>query len=179
MDAWTAQLQRTPSEVSVMKRVYISLGSNLGNRAAQIQRALEEMPAAGVAVLRVSPFYKTEPVDYQPQRWFVNCVAEVETELMPLQLLKALQSVERKLGRKPSIPKGPRPIDLDILFYENAVVRSAALTIPHGHLHERKFVLVPLRDLAPLLRHPVTHQTVLEMLSGTTDTSQVIRIREE
>ena len=162
-----------------MKRVYISLGSNLGDRAAQIQGALEEMPAAGVAVLRVSPFYKTEPVDYHPQRWFVNCVVEVETELMPLQLLKALQSIERKLGRRPGIPKGPRPIDIDILFYANAVVRSAALTIPHEHLHERRFVLIPLCELAPQLRHPVTRQTVLDMLSGTTDASQVIKLNAE
>ena len=162
-----------------MKRVYISLGSNLGDRVAQVRRALNELPAAGITVLRVSPFYKTEPVDYQPQRWFVNCVAEAETELMPLQLLKALQSLERKLGRRPGIPKGPRPIDLDILFYGNAVVRSATLAIPHERLHERKFVLVPLRDLAPQFRHPVMHQTVLDMLSNTNDTSQVIRIREE
>jgi 2-amino-4-hydroxy-6-hydroxymethyldihydropteridine diphosphokinase len=98
---------------------------------------------------------------------------------MPLQLLRALQSIERGLGRKRGLPKGPRPIDIDILFFENAVVRSATLTIPHERLAERKFVLVPLREIAPNLRHPVTQQTVVEMLSQTRDTSKVIRLKAE
>jgi 2-amino-4-hydroxy-6-hydroxymethyldihydropteridine diphosphokinase len=162
-----------------MKQVFLSLGSNIGSRVAHIRQALALLEGAGIEVRRVSSFYRTEPVDFLPQRWFVNCVAEVGTDLMPLRLLKALQSVERTLGRRPGIPRGPRPIDIDILLYENVVVRSRALTIPHPRLSERRFVLVPLRELAAHLRHPVTQRTVLEMLSDTPDASQVIRLRSE
>ena len=144
-----------------------------------IRKALKRLELSGVAVRRVSSFYKTEPVDYLPQPWFVNCVAEVDTRLAPERLLKACKSAERALGRRPSIPKGPREIDIDILFYENVVVRSSVLTIPHGRLSERRFVLVPLRELAANLRHPVTHRTVLEMLRDTPDSSKVIRLRSE
>lgn len=159
-----------------MKRVFLSLGSNLGDRSGNIARALEALGAAGIEVLRVSSFYRTEPVEFRQQPWFVNCAAEVETELLPLQLLKAVQKVERDLGRRRSINKGPRKIDIDILLYENVVVRSAALTIPHERMAERRFVLVPLRELEAGLRHPVTERTVAEMLNETADSSQVIRI---
>ena len=162
-----------------MKQVFLSLGSNVGNRVAQIRRAFELLPNLGIEVQRVSSFYQTEPVDFLPQRWFVNCVAEVGTNLMPLRLLKTLQGVERTLGRRPGIPQGPRPIDIDILLYENVVVRSRALTIPHARLSERRFVLVPLRELAAHLRHPVTQRTVVEMLHDTPDSSQVIRLKQE
>jgi 2-amino-4-hydroxy-6-hydroxymethyldihydropteridine diphosphokinase len=158
------------------KRVYLSLGSNLGDRMEQLQSALSELGPAGIEVLRVSSFYKTEPLEFHAQPWFVNCVAEVRTSLMPVQLLKALQAIERKLGRKRTILKGPRSIDLDILIFERAVVRSPVLTIPHERLAERRFVLVPLRELNPNLRHPVTQRTVQEMLDNTPDRSQVIRI---
>jgi 2-amino-4-hydroxy-6-hydroxymethyldihydropteridine diphosphokinase len=161
-----------------MKRVYLSLGSNLGDRVARIREAIEALASAGIEVHRVSSFYKTEPVDFRPQRWFVNCVAEVSTDLMPRRLLKTLQSLERSLGRRLGIAKGPRSIDIDILLYENVVVRSTTLTIPHERLAERRFVLVPLGELAGQLRHPVTQRTVLDMLHDTSDTSQVVRMRE-
>jgi 2-amino-4-hydroxy-6-hydroxymethyldihydropteridine diphosphokinase len=162
-----------------MKQVFLSLGSNVGDRVAHLRRAFELLAKVGIEVRRVSSFYQTEPVDFLAQRWFVNCVAEVGTDLMPLRLLKTLQAVERALGRRPGIPQGPRPIDIDILLYENVVVRSRALTIPHARLSERRFVLVPLRELAAHLRHPVTQRTVLEMLHDTPDASQVIRLRQE
>lgn len=151
----------------------------MGDRVANIRRALEMLASARVEVQRLSSFYKTEPVDFRPQPWFMNCVAEVATELMPLQLLKVLQSVERALGRRPGISKGPRPIDIDILLYENVVVRSALLTIPHARLGDRRFVLIPLRELAARLLHPVTQRTVLEMLRDTTDSSHVLRLKPE
>jgi len=159
------------------KRAYLSLGSNLGDRIQNIRRALEKLSEAGVEIRRVSSLYKTEPVDFRSQPWFVNCVAEARTRLAPLELLKALKTVERRLGRRPSrTPKGPRRIDIDILLYENVVARSPALTIPHPRLAERRFVLVPLAELRPRLRHPVTRRTVRQMLNQTADTSEVVKL---
>ncbi len=160
-----------------MKRVFLSLGSNLGDRLSHLQEALALLAAAGLEIRRVSSFYKTEPVDLRSQPWFVNCVAEAATDLMPLRLLRICKSVERALGRRPGVSKGPRPMDIDILLYENAVVRSSVLTIPHERLTERRFVLIPLRELAPHIRHPVTQRTVPEMLHDTADTSQVVRLK--
>ena len=174
-----ANLSLPPAADADLKRVFLSLGSNVGDRLAKIRKALEELNAVGVLPQRVSSFYKTEPVDFGPQAWFLNCVAEVRTHLMPRQLLKTVKSVERSLGRRPGVSKGPRPIDIDILFYENVVVRTSELTIPHGRLAERRFVLIPLRELAPNVRHPVSKRTVLEMLHETRDMSQVIRVNLE
>jgi 2-amino-4-hydroxy-6-hydroxymethyldihydropteridine diphosphokinase len=162
-----------------MKQVYLSFGSNLGSPVENIKKALGALPGAGIEVRRVSAFYRTEPVEFRQQPWFLNCVAEVATDLMPLQLLKTLQRVERELGRRRVIDKGPRTIDIDILLYENVVVQSRALNIPHEGLSHRRFVLAPLGELAANLRHPVTRRTVLEMLSETPDRSQVIRISAE
>lgn len=162
-----------------MKRVYLSLGSNRGDRRMQLAKALEHLGESGVQMLRVSNLYKTEPVDFQPQAWFVNCVAEVRTDLMPVQLLRVCQSVERALGRRPGVSKGPRPLDIDILLYEGAVIHSRELIIPHPRMEERRFVLVPLCELAPTLRHPLTQRSVREMLHETSDASHVIRLRQE
>ena len=161
---------------SPAKRVFLSLGSNLGDRVANIRKALEQLAGVGVAITRVSSLYKTEPMDFRPQAWFVNCVAEAETRLMPMQLLHAVKTVERALGRRTGVAKRPRAIDIDILLYESTVVRSAALNIPHERLAERRFVLLPLGELAGNIRHPVTKRTVYEMLAEACDTSQVVRL---
>jgi 2-amino-4-hydroxy-6-hydroxymethyldihydropteridine diphosphokinase len=165
------------SESRPGKQVYLSLGSNRGDRVANLHRAMEELGNAGVTVQRVSSLYKTEPVDFGPQAWFLNCAVEASTPLMPMQLLKAVKSVERILGRRPGVSKGPRPIDIDILLYENVVVRSASLTIPHERMNQRRFVLIPLRELAPSVRHPVSRRTVTELLQEAPDLSQVIRYK--
>ena len=148
------------------KLIYLSLGSNIGNREDHLRAAVERLGPAGVRVLRASPLYETEPVDYTAQPWFLNQVVEAETELFPLQLLKTTRRIERELGRVRSVPKGPRTVDIDILFYGRAVVHTAELEIPHARLAERRFVLAPLADLAPDLRHPVTKRTAREMLAA-------------
>ena len=146
------------------KLTYLSLGSNIGDRERNLRAAIERLDAPGLRVLRVSPVYETEPVDYTDQPWFFNLVVEAETALFPLQLLARTQKVERVLGRVRTVPKGPRTIDIDILLYGTAVIHSGKLEIPHPRMAERRFVLVPLHDLAPTLRHPVTRTTVAELL---------------
>jgi 2-amino-4-hydroxy-6-hydroxymethyldihydropteridine diphosphokinase len=149
-----------------VKLTYLSLGSNVGDRMRHLEAAIERLRAPDLHTLRTSPVYETEPVDYTAQRWFLNLVVEAETGLFPLQLLARIHRIERALGRVRTVPKGPRTIDIDILFYGNTVMRSATLEIPHPRLHERRFVLAPLADLAPGLRHPGLHQTVRELLDA-------------
>ena len=150
-----------------MKTIYLSLGSNLGDREAHLREALERLAAPDLRIGRTSPIYETEPIGGPTgQHWFLNLAAEAETDLFPVQLLSRTQKIERALGRVRTVVNGPRTIDIDILIYAQAVVRTAKLEIPHPRLHERRFVLVPLADLAPDLRHPVTHRTVREMLEN-------------
>jgi 2-amino-4-hydroxy-6-hydroxymethyldihydropteridine diphosphokinase len=149
-----------------MKLVYLSLGSNIGDREANLRAAIDRLPAADLHVLRHSPIYETEPVGFTEQRWFLNLAVEAETSLFPLQLLARTGRIERELGRVRRAPNGPRTIDIDILLYGNALVRTARLEIPHPRMHERRFVLAPLADLDPGLRHPLTRQTVRQMLEA-------------
>jgi 2-amino-4-hydroxy-6-hydroxymethyldihydropteridine diphosphokinase len=153
-----------------LKTIYLSLGSNVGDRERNLHSAIQRL-APDVRVLRVSPVYATEPLDYTAQRWFLNLVVEAETGLFPLQLLSRIHKIERALGRVRTIPKGPRTIDIDILFHGNTVMRTPTLEIPHPRIPERRFVLVPLADLAPAFRHPVTRQTVRELLDAATPQS--------
>jgi 2-amino-4-hydroxy-6-hydroxymethyldihydropteridine diphosphokinase len=147
-----------------LKTIYLSLGSNVGDRDANLHAAIERLGAPGLRVLRISPTYETEPVDNTNQGWFLNLVVEAETSLFPIQLLARAQKVERVLGRVRTVPKGPRIIDIDILLYGTVAMRGGKLEIPHPRMTERRFVLAPLNDLAPALRHPVTRRTVAELL---------------
>lgn len=147
-----------------MKKVYLGLGSNVGDREAMLREAIRALDSPQLHIGRLSPVYETEPVDVAGQRWFLNQVAEAETDLFPLQLLQRTSKVEAQLGRKRLTPKGPRTIDIDILLFGNSVVKTPSLEIPHPRFRERRFVLAPLADLAPELRDPVTRKTIRELL---------------
>jgi 2-amino-4-hydroxy-6-hydroxymethyldihydropteridine diphosphokinase len=148
-----------------MKTAYLSLGSNVGDRKRMLGEALHLLESPGLHVARVSPVYETEPQDFKNQPWFLNLVAEVQTGLFPMQLLTRTQRIESKLGRKRTLDKGPRSIDIDILLYGESVIDAKDLVVPHPRMTERRFVLQPLADLAPDLRHPVLRCTVRELLA--------------
>lgn len=148
-----------------MKIVYLSLGSNVGDREKHLARARERLNADGLHVLRASGIYETEPRDFPDQPWFMNQVLELESSLYPIHLLERTQKIERALGRVPTHPKGPRTIDIDILFYGDTILSVPGLEIPHARVADRRFVLEPLAELAPDLRHPRTGSTVKEMLA--------------
>ncbi len=152
-----------------MNSVYLSLGSNLGDREASLLRALEYLNTSGVRVVRQSSIYETEPQDFRDQPWFLNMVVEIETALSPAELLGRIHEIEGEMGRKRIVAKGPRTIDIDILFYGNVVIETPELTIPHPRLDERRFVLEPLAELAPDLIHPLTARIVRAMLSTADD----------
>ena len=156
------------------KTVYLSLGSNLGDRATNLRTAIEHLGELGAVVGR-SSLYETEPVEMERQPWFLNCVVALETELMPKQFLARTITIEQKMGRRRTQPKGPRTIDIDILLFGGSVVDTSALTIPHPAMHERRFVLEPLTEIAPDLRHPVFKKTVREMLAALPSKSDAVR----
>jgi len=145
--------------------IFLSLGTNLGDRAANLRSAIAMLTPA-VRVARESPIYETAPWGFEDQPNFLNMVIEAETDLAPLDLLKYLKALENELGREPTFRYGPRLIDLDILFYDDLILQKPELTIPHPHLHERVFVLIPLADLAPNFIHPVFQKTIQQLLDS-------------
>lgn len=149
-----------------MKTVYLGLGSNVGDCRHNLETALAKLAAPDLRILRVSSIYETEPIGFAAQHWFLNLVAEVETDLFPMQLLSRIAKVEKALGRVRTVRNGPRTLDIDILLYGQAVVHSVKLEIPHPRMAERRFVLAPLAELAPDLRHPVTHEAIRTMLEA-------------
>ena len=162
-----------------MTTIYLSLGSNIGDRKKNIARAMDALSQHGMRVLRSSALYETEPVEMTDQPWFLNCVVEAETDLPPPELMEALLAIEREMGRERLIPKGPRLIDVDILLYGSEIVRTGKVEIPHPRMAERRFVLAPLAEIAPDLRHPVLNKTAAELAEGTPDHSEIRKLTEE
>ena len=156
-----------------MHIVYLSLGSNVGDRATNLHAAIAALTPAGVRVDRVSSTYETEPVDYQDQPWFLNCVLEAETDMQPQPLLQALRAIESQMGSKKEFAKGPRKIDLDILLYGSETIDTPELQIPHPRMLLRRFVLAPLAELVPTLKHPTWNATAAELLGQCSDKSVV------
>lgn len=157
-----------------MPTAFLSLGSNLGDRLANLKRAIEKIEEPSqILVTKVSPVYETEPVGRENQGWFLNLVLQVETSLEPFALLERLSSIEDQMGRKREKRWDSRNIDLDILLYDTRMMDSERLTIPHPRMHERRFVLVPLAQIAPKLLHPRLKKNIEELLVCCRDGSGV------
>jgi len=152
-----------------LKTVYIALGSNLGDRVDNLLLARERIVSPHVRLARASSIYETAPREVRDQPWFLNQVVAAETTLFPRQLLARLLRIEQEMGRRRTIDKGPRIIDLDILLFGDVVIHAAGLEIPHPRMAERRFVLEPLAELAPQLRPPRSRDTVREMLAHVMD----------
>ena len=144
------------------KIVYLSLGSNLGARAANLQTAIARLADLG-KVEAVSSFYETEPVELTTQPWFLNCAVKLDTEKMPRQLIAGILAIERGMGRQRKQKNGPRIIDIDILLFGSSIIDLPSLSVPHPKMHERRFVLEPLAEIAPEARNPALKRTVREL----------------
>lgn len=149
-----------------MKTAFLALGSNIGDREANLRDAVNRLESQEIHVLRRSSLYETAPQELLDQPWFLNAVLQVETSLFPMQLLARVREIERQMGRRRVTPKGPRNIDIDILFYGRTVIATAELEVPHPRIAQRRFVLEPLAEIAPEFRHPITGKTANEMLAA-------------
>jgi 2-amino-4-hydroxy-6-hydroxymethyldihydropteridine diphosphokinase len=155
--------------------VYLSLGSNIGQRQEQLRVATERLRGLG-RIISISSFYETQPVEVTDQPWFLNCAVALETNLPPQQVLEEILAIERDMGRERTRKKGPRKIDIDILLFGDSIIKSPQLTIPHPAMHLRRFVLEPLAEIAPEARHPLMNKTFRELLRELRDGQAVRRI---
>jgi 2-amino-4-hydroxy-6-hydroxymethyldihydropteridine diphosphokinase len=157
---------------------YLSLGSNVGDRAQQLRDAQARLSAAG-RVVATSSLYETEPVEFTDQPWFLNCAVALETEKDPQELMATILGIEKEMGRRRVQKKGPRSIDIDILLFGDAVIDSPELTLPHPAMHQRRFVLEPLAEIASEVQHPLLKKTIRELLAALPDGQSVRRIQSD
>lgn len=157
-------------------KYFLGLGSNLGSPEKNLARAISALARRGLRIASASALYRTEPVGFDKQPWFLNQVIEVQTDLTPWELLTEIKSIERAMRRKPAVRNGPRVIDIDILVAEDTIIRSDDLTIPHPRLAERNFILVPLAEIAPDIVHPVFQKAIRQLCRLSKDRSQVQKI---
>lgn len=155
---------------------YISVGSNIGDKLSNCQKGIAELTRSDRSRLMAqSQFYSTEPVDYEDQDWFVNAAVKIETRLNPFELLKTLKSIEREAGRTAeSIRFGPRILDLDLILYDDLVINTAELVVPHPRMHKRRFVLQPICDIDPAIVHPIIKKRLRDLLESLDDCGQRI-----
>jgi len=159
--------------------VFLSLGSNQGEKTAICTRAIDEiLKLEGSCLVAKSSWYHTQPWGKEDQDWFINGVIQVETTLNPHELLDRLKAIESQLGRRDTGRWGPRPIDIDILFYDHLKITSPELRIPHPRAHERSFVLAPMAEIAPHFIHPVLNQAMSLLLKNAPDRKEVLRITD-
>jgi 2-amino-4-hydroxy-6-hydroxymethyldihydropteridine diphosphokinase len=156
--------------------VFLSLGSNVGDREKNLRAAIASLPELGVEIKKVSSIYETEPVDLLEQPWFLNCVVEGETTAPPVELLKKLREFEKRMGSKKLVVRGPRLIDVDILVYGSQTIELPELQVPHPRMHLRRFVLAPLAEIAPYLKHPSWNGTATQLLAALPDNSVVKKL---
>ena len=160
-----------------MRRFYLSLGSNLGDRETNLRRAIEALAKLG-EVASVSSFYETEPVEVVEQPWFLNCAVALDSGRTPPELLHALLALEKTMGRQRTQEKGPRNIDIDILLADDAIVNTPELTIPHPAMHDRRFVLAPLAEIGGEVIHPQLRKKISELLENLPPGPAVRRLHE-
>jgi len=156
--------------------VYLSLGSNVGDRENHLREAIARLETSG-RIRSVSSFYETEPVDFTDQAWFLNCAVALETDETPEQLMATILRIEREMGRRRVQKKGPRIIDIDILLFGEAVVDTPELSVPHPAMHRRRFVLEPLAEIAPTARHPGLKKTIRELLDALEPGQEVRKVQ--
>jgi len=156
--------------------VFLSLGSNVGDREKNLRDAIAALPELGVQIKKVSSIYETEPLDLLEQPWFLNCVVEGETTVPPAALLRELRELEKRMGSKKPVARGPRLIDLDILVYGLQTINSPELQVPHPRMHLRRFVLAPLAEIARDLKHPSWRGNAAQLLDALKDKSAVKKI---